>query len=232
MENHKTIEEFDHTLEESFFDSYEKPRMKNVAFFFDDKGNLLLKRENLVVMRGRVFALEKVFDLPMAATVAENFSTDLDRKVCLFKIGTGGTPLDDPFNPNKVKPLESDLSNSVPFRTLTVDESLDDEVSDLYQLLSTENAGTDQELRKYFAKKIGTQEWFYKAEENKAFIKVTLKISAEDARDQKVNELGLFLAKENEDGTFSDSEMFSRITFHSESLENTKAGTILYYVFV
>lgn len=63
-------------------------------------------------------------------------------------------------------------------------------------------------------------------------MKISLEISEKDARGSLISELGLFSAKKN-GNVYTDYELFSRVTFQTEPLNESlnKALLINYYVF-
>jgi hypothetical protein len=101
----------------------------------------------------------------------------------------------------------------------------------------------EAETTSYFLKRINTgnaangfrSAWTVDRETNTAYVKSILELDALDARDRKINELGLWLGNEEETASgsvFSDLELATRITFDTESLSGEKEVTVEYYIFV
>lgn len=100
--------------------------------------------ENLITLRGRAFALEKLFGeeihpsniviesvnpfaLPGNTAInipswitnpdpAKDYVMDLGRQICLFSVGNGSTEINDWFNPLPPSPEDTGLANIIPFR--------------------------------------------------------------------------------------------------------------------
>jgi hypothetical protein len=120
----------------------------------EQTGEVLCSKDNLIVLRGRTFLLEKLFNVGINDTDLNTqvYRNNLNRRVCLFQIGQGGTPNGVPFVPIDVANLEMGLTSPVPFRVI-------DNTS-----IATKNATTfsPSELGKYYGKKVvGTSEEYY-----------------------------------------------------------------------
>lgn len=213
--------------------------------FQNEFGETLMKKKNLIVLRGRTFALEKIFNknlkksgLPYNADVPEA-SPAAGRKVCLFSVGLGGSGLT--FG-DVYKPIFSDLavSQPLPFRYVDIGMDLGLEASKYVgkQVLGTKEG--------YFLKKFEAEPVFKhggdSGDEDEVYIELKLKVNKDDLReyaianggleDCRMNELSLFFALENPDGTFSQIEMFSRLTFNNEPMDNeTRELNIFYRIY-
>jgi len=213
-----------------------------VAVFKDPAGNVLLRRKNLVVARGRVFALENLYKLDLDRTIEDlaDFVQDRSRSICLFSIGTGGTLPDNPWNPLIVNPWETSIASPVPFRSYTpsLGESLPTELENIYYGKEDIEVGPDgAPAIQYFLKRMNIDtdfipQWHIDRDTNVIAVKNILQIDKFDGRNYKINEIAFYLASPKEDeNDFENFEMFSRITFDTESLHDNKSLTIEYYTF-
>ena len=201
-----------------------------------ETGAVLFAKKNLVVRRGREMTLRKIFNLP-GSIEGETESTLKEKHVFLFGIGSGGTPNSDPFNPIVPTPSDTDLSSPVAFRVTSDSVPMP---TDSVLNYTDGRAGAG-----------GTQSWFKKVFNNgqgeltinpatdEVFNRLELFISAADARDKFLNEIGLYFAKRNmasQDPNirFTEYTMFSRFTFMTEPLPSAtnKALKIDYYVYM
>jgi len=239
----KTIEFKDFTLQECIDDGLVckgdmAPNYTGLVVIKDIEGNVLLRKKNLVVLRGRTFSLEKLFNLTIPNEVSGSYISNTNRSVCLFRAGTNGTLVGQPFQPTAVNYDEEGLSVEVPFRSLAVGEEFSiDPIDESVYYTDERIVGVgEDEVRHYYSKRLNIDSafkpvWEFNKDTNTAYIKTTLKIGASDFRGEKINELGLFFADQSGD-TFTDMEMFSRITFDTESFPADKELTIEYYIFV
>ena len=217
--------------------------LKGKVVFKTPQGKILLIKNNLIVLRGRTLALEKLFDLDLDGTFPSDYIINRSRKICLFKVGTGGTLPDDPFNPIVVQYGERDLANPVPFRILVPDlgDAFVQDEAERYFGENTVTGGPDGDVLEYYFKRINISnefkpEWEFDLNTNTVAVKMALKLDSLDVKDQLINELGLFAASVGvEAGTgnavFSDPEMVSRITFDTEAMRGQKEILIDYYIF-
>ncbi len=207
------------------------------------QGKVLLVKNNLIVLRGRTLALEKLFDLDLDGEFPPDYIINRARKICLFKVGTGGTLPDDPFNPIVVQYGERDLASPAPFRTLVPslgDVFIPDE-AERYFGENITSGGPDGDVLDYYLKRINIStefepEWEFDQATNTVAVKMVLKLDDNDTKDMLINELGLFAAEVGVDAgtgvvTFNDPEMVSRITFDTESMSGNKEILIDYYIF-
>lgn len=218
---------------------------KGHAVFCDENGNVLLEKDNTIVLRGRTFALEKIFGISSSGLGLNYNTQDLpNKKVCLFRCGTGGCIEGQPFN---ILPTASNcakLSSEIPFRPVIAGESLTN-----YTDIRT---GSDN-IQYYWSKKFDSMVMDHNRSEGKTsttedevYVKLTLKITEDDfatipttningdieyKRSTFINELGLYIANED-NGNYRNYELFSRLTFESEPLfNNTKVIIIYYYIY-
>jgi hypothetical protein len=214
---------------------------KNKIIIRDAITNEILLEDwpNLIVLRGRTYALEKLFADPIGASGTNPaYVNNLNRKIALFSIGDGGAPSADPFNPTPPEPLDQALGNRIPFRTVDSRDAATNlsvpEQSMYYQSVVTNlNDGAPYTLTKYYAKTfdVADPEWGLDTANNEVYKKIVLRISDKDARNLGVNEIMLMIA-EWTGSTYADIEAYSIITFPTESLlDPTKQLIIEYYVY-
>jgi hypothetical protein len=119
------------------------PSIGGLVLVKNRRGDVLLRKNNLVVFRGRLFALEKIFGQPFntpfsfmpnrnagnergsnpetisSLTNGVNIGNDLrnllNRKVCLFSIGEGGVATNAWFSPSVVPPTSTALTQRIAF---------------------------------------------------------------------------------------------------------------------
>lgn len=217
--------------------------LRGMVVFKTPQGKVLLVKKNLVVLRGRTFALENLFDMDLDETFPPDYAINRARKICLFKVGRGGTLPDDPFNPIVVQPLERDLADPAPFRTLVpgLGDAFVGEEGDRYFGENIIVGGPDGDVMEYYFKRINVStsfnpEWEYDQQTNTVAVKMVLKLDDNDTEGMLINELGMFAAEMGvETGTgkvtFKDPEMVSRITFDTEAMKGNKEILIDYYIF-
>lgn len=199
---------------------------ENFIVIRDPETNCILQvRKNLVVRSGRETILRKVFNLPYAG----EDKTKLDQRiVCSFGIGSGGTPVADPFNPIAPTPADSDMTAAVPFRTIANTDSLTP--ADAKKYFDKRTAGSDF---KYYKKLFTNLEIVTDNVKDEYYIKATLDIAATDSRGALISELGLYSALNTGVDAYTNFKIFSRITFETESMTQStgKALSIDYYVY-
>jgi hypothetical protein len=190
-------------------------------------GEILWTRHNLVVNGGREFTLRKLFNIPYAGETASQLCS---RKVAFFGIGSGGTPVADPFMPIAPTPADSKLNNEVAFRSATTTAPLTDTELGLYN--DQRSDGTGGFL--YYKKAFTDMELVLNTNTDEDYVHLTLDISDLDARGALISELGLFTAMNNSTtNTWSNYQLFTRITFQTEpmSIDTSKGLNIDYYVY-
>ena len=188
-----------------------------------ETGNCLL-RKNAIVQRGRTFALEKIHNI--LAPVEAGYIRDLNRSILLFGVGTGGTPVDQPFAPLPVANDAASLTTPAPFR-----------------IVNPNNASTaiaESEIASYpvYTEANGKRNYYYKAfdqaqtqfvvnkVDNKIYRKIPLYVSPNDCRGLKINEIALFFCTP----IYGKIEMYSKATFDSESMSaDTGKGLLINY---
>lgn len=197
---------------------------------FDKHGNKILTRNNLVVLRGRAFILEKLFE---DDGVKNEYDVVYDssekrpksRRPCLFTIGTGGaqsTGASSVVSPSPFLPSYTDLGMTAP-------------VPFIKGAGQGGNTYFDPKGDSYYAKVFDSVTWGYNEASNEVFKKITLSINANEARGYTINELGLLIGKP----TYSDSnitsvenlDLMTRVTFTGIPLTGSDTFTINYYLY-
>lgn len=221
-----------------------KNYLKGHIILRDEFNNIILEKDNLIVLRGRTFALEKLFNESIS-TENSGYISNINRTICLFKIGSGGADVQStPFEPYVPAYSDIDLANPIPFITLDPNKMSDPDKVDNPSIVEslTEadrskyflSVNKDNDIIDYYGKIFeGSPEWVFNKETNEVYKKISLKIDANEARGYIVNELGLVLAEyDSENTNYKDAELFSRVTFDSQSLTSlTKFITIEYFIY-
>lgn len=189
-------------------------------------GEVLSAANNLVLHKGRTLALRKLFNVLPAGVNQDTFN---QRSVCLFGIGSGGTPVSNPFQPTPPTSLDSDLNTKIALRV--VDSSRGDRLDTEEQSLYTDGV-TEGSAQKFYKKTFNSIELVSNPDQDEVYVKIGLEISEKDARGALVSELAIYSAKKAAN-VYTDYEIFSRITFQTESLNEStnKALLINYYVY-
>lgn len=197
---------------------------KNFIRIIDrNTGKVLINRkENIITHRGRTFALERLYadnnDLP--SYNIKNFN----RTINLFSVGDGGCPSGDPFSPIIPSPLDLHLANKIPFRDVVARDTTNIDL-DIYPVTPNTQSGRDLYYYKRF--NILDPEWYIDRNTNTVYKKLELLIDLDDCRDEVINELGLFFST----SSFTDVEMYSRVTFPTENISGNKRILVEYYTF-
>lgn len=188
-------------------------------------GRVLFRRKNVVTLRGRTFALENLYkDL---APAESGYVRDLLRQINLFKVGSGGAPVNDPFSPIAPSALDLDLVNPVAFRVvnrLVAETALLGEEVPIYKLPVVKGDNTY-----YYGKRFENTdpEWILDKAKNTVYKVLNLMISPKDVRNAKINELGLVFST----STFGSPELYSRVTFDTESFTEIKGLLFQYFTY-
>ena len=229
--------------------------MTGIVTMKDDTGRVCFsRRHNLIVLRGRTYALEKLFNDTIDSNGVNGgrrpYISDLDRKIIAFGVGKGGTPSSDPFAPYAPPPIGPNgvgLAQQVPFRLH--DSAMSVSGDPLVYIPHNEMANyggaeavegsTSQHMYtlKHFDSRDPT--WMFNENENTVYKQIKMSITANDCRTSAsnwINELSLFFARpagmDPRGGvSFANPEMFSRITFPTEFLSANKALEIVYNVY-
>ena len=210
-------------------------------------------RKNLIVLRGRVAALEQLFKDPIgnngvSGSVANPYLSNLNRKIVGFAVGSGGAvSASSPFEVKAVNPRERWLSNAVPFRihdssaTASTPEIFIPEAERPFYAKGEAVSGKPNQ-RAYFIKRFDnfTPTWNFNETNNEVFKEIQMTISASDCRTvaaPQLSELMLVMAElqagadANGAAVMTDIEIFSRITFPTEFLSSEKSLSVSYRIF-
>jgi len=223
----------------------------HVVVVDDISGEVVLEKDNLVVLRGRTFALEKMFD---KKNEIKGFNqTDLaTKKICLWKAGCGGCVSGEPFNLLSIDPDCTALGEEVPF--IAVKDGADRPEGYYGEVAAAVKDNYNQGYTYYYAKTFDNMEWVTNTNEygkmDEIALKITLKITEDDfktvlAYDENdnvmfnrstfINEIALCIAnpvKTNVIDRMDNIELATRLNFESEPyFSNLKAATIYYYIY-
>jgi len=179
----------------------------------DEDGNILEDKDNLIVLRSRLFVLLSLFK-PDALTredMEETYIKNDNRRICLFKIGMGGADTQSaPFQPFVPKFTDRDLANPIPFVVTNEVKELDPELNANPSVFLPDKVHFDKTKREayhcsrnneddsvsYFAKTFDDVDFHFSTDDSEIFAALTLTIENWDARGYFFNELGLLLAEE------------------------------------
>lgn len=252
-----------HDKIESYVQNTHKPvsfLRGHVTMVDDETGEVVLDKDNLIVLRGRTFALEKMFGQPNTLEGVDYNSNNLAKKtICLFRAGRGGCVEGQPFNVlPSIDPDCRELGEMIPFRIkLYENEERPEGYYDLRDInfSNIEGNAVAGNYQGYYAKTFesitwGRNEKVYSDDEDEVYVKLTLKINSEDfktipVRDENnnitltrntfLNEIGLCIANHVQTSLtdkMEDIELVTRINFQSEPYMNqTKTSTLYYYIY-
>lgn len=195
----------------------------------DDFGNIILEKDNLIVMRGRTYALELLFH-DYIDTSASGYINNLNRNICLFKIGSGGCDVQNtPFQPFVPVYDDMDMAQPIPFVISDPNKFLDSDKTDNPSIVEELTGSatkkyylpisrTDNTVE-YYGKVFETKpQWVFNKETNEVYKKIMLRIAPNEARGRLINELGLVFAEyDSNTNSYKDAELFSRVTFDTKS---------------
>ena len=226
--------------------------LKGIVSIKDDTGRTVFsRRNNLILLRGRTFALESLFKdtigVEGVSGGANPYVSNLERSISGFVVGRSGTTAPSaPFDPKAVEPRDRWLTTEIPFRIH--DTAADESQPDIFiptgekSLYSNGRAGSTGTQREYYMKRFDNFDpaWNFDEATNEVYKLITMSISAHDCRtlaDPTINELGLVIAQNlgTTDASgmpeFTDIELFSKIHFPSEYLAEGKSLSIEYLVY-
>lgn len=225
--------------------------IKGIVKFTNPKtGELIHQEENLVLMRTRVWILERLFNLNSPSSY--NVDNTQGRTICLFSVGSGGADVNNAaFTPYTVKYSDTKLNRPVPFITENPDkqnsditannpsmiEELNEDQKSEYFLAEEKPDGTTSYYGKRFTnatkdKPLGDSKGFIiDNEDGSVAFSLKMSVEPEECRGNIINELGLWLTKYNEEeNKFEGSELATRLTFDSRSLKNLSDGLDIEYI--
>ena len=223
--------------------------LKGLVLFKDSNGKIIDIRDNLILMETRIHLLRTLFEYKKIGDTTEinNFNDDIDRKLCLFKVGSGGADVNgSPFTPYVPQFNDIDLAQPVPFKIVNINKdavfedrsnpsvvkTLSDTDKKKYFLKKTYEDGTS----KYFGKKpeITSKGWLIDNSTGKVAYSLNLLIDVNDCRGFMINELGLVLAKEiftnNKVTSHTRVTLGSRVTFDTKSLSDLSTNFEIEYI--
>jgi hypothetical protein len=226
--------------------------MTGIVTMRDETGRVCFtRRHNLIVLRGRTFALERLFNDTIDSYGVNDgvrpYVSDLDRRIIAFGVGRGGAPASDPFSPYAPPPIGASgvgLADRVPFRFHSQAAISDGDPLTYVPAGEIENYGNaeaDGSGFKYYLKHFDSRDpvWFFDEAANTVYKQIIMSVTPDDCRTATsnwINELCLYFARPgNRDArggsVFNNPEMFSRITFPTEFLSANKALEITYNVY-
>jgi len=241
----KSVDLFEHQLKKSYDKA--ETHLKGHVIIVDNKDNrVIVDKDNVIVLRGRTFALEKMFNVSNELNLGYNTSNLDSKRICLFKVGDGGcVDESQPFNIVAVAPDCTKLNHELPFKLAIEGEDKPEGYFEAKELDDESgNIG-------YFCKTFDNIEWVYNDVTNdEVAVKLTLTIDEDDfktiysldenneaeyTRDCFINEIGLCIANGDTSDTsdgMSNIELATRLTFESEPMFNQlKSITIYYYIY-
>lgn len=118
---------------------HSKTYVKGHVLIKDDFGNVILEKDNLVLLNTRIFLFEHLFKV---GSPNSNNGYDKDRhnmKVCLFRVGQGGADVNaTPFNPYVPVFSDTDLNQPVPFITYDNSKQFNEEMINNQSIIDTD----------------------------------------------------------------------------------------------
>lgn len=210
-----------------------------------ETGEILQEKDNLVLMRTRVFCFEHLFKV--APPDYYNCIVDNERSICLFSVGQGGADVNSTaFNPFVPKFSDKNLAQPVPFMMVNKDkgedlsldsnpsivEELTEEQSKKYYLAEENPDGSINYYGKVFEPE--SKGWVIDINTGEVAYELSMRIEQEECRGFLINEIGLWLAKYDESqNVYINNELATRITFDTESLTSlTKSIEIQYILYI
>lgn len=200
------------------------PQFRGVVEMTNELGEVLFKKSNLIVVPGRRFVLEKLFNIKsdvlfdnlreqmgIPSPVTENPELEKDmplreKSVCLFGVGIGGAGLTfGQVYPPKFAQLK--LNQPIPFRYVNTATDLTEAERKKYFLRHEENGNAAYYLKRFETKpelKIKRMETDLTPDEvggnedYDIYVELKLKVSAEDVREYFDSKGDLGLSRINE----------------------------------
>ena len=186
-----------------------------------ESGELLIsKRPNIVTLRGRLFALERLYNHEASQTTISSldgtnpfqtgsYRTNKEREIVFFTVGSGGANAGDWFNTKAPNFNSTSLYNQIAFRRVP---------AAIYGTNSGNDLTAEERAMYYLPRKVGNEihffgkrfndfssNYFLDTINNKVYKKLTLEISNKDCRiigndEDRINELGLVIASKSKNG--------------------------------
>jgi hypothetical protein len=241
---HKQVDLFEQQLKSH--DKMEKYLKGHVIMVNNEDGSTIVDKDNVIVLRGRTFALEKMFGVNNELNLGYDTSNLDSKRICLFKVGDGGcVDESQPFNLLSVAPDCTELGHELAFR-LAIDG--EDKPVGFFQAKELDDESGNIG---YYCKAFDNIEWVFNSNTNdEVAVKLTLTIEEDDlktivgldenneteyTRSCFINEIGLCIANGDTTDTsdsMSNIELATRLTFESEPMFNQlKSITIYYYIY-
>lgn len=181
----------------------------------------------------------------------------LEHVICLFGVGTGGCGTNfDTVVPVKFK--ERKLESLIPLRYVPTDNDLTSNEKQKYFMKKTNNGHYEYYLKKFEIDPTIKVEYdepgnpavppnFDEVSGEKIinnYMQFNIKISKDDVREYfkavggglnkaRINTLGLYIGYPSDDGEFKGVQLFSKINFNNEPLDNeTKELNIIYRIYI
>ena len=215
-----------------------------------DTGEVLLSKDNLVLMRTRVWLFEQLFKTDAPSSL--NYTKDNARSIAFFSIGSGGADVNaNPFAPFVPKFSDIELGQRVPFVTIDPDKannsesqanpsivsSLTSQQQNMYYMPVPNSDGTTP----YYAKRFkgatpdnmfgSSAGWVIDNYSGKVAFSLSMNIDKSEARGNVINEIGLWMASYNKSAnTFSNPFLATRICFDTDSLSSLNKNIEIEYV--
>ena len=215
-----------------------------------DTGEVLMDKENLVLMRTRVWLFEQLFKVDAPASL--NYTKDDKRSITFFSIGSGGADINaNPFAPFVPKFSDVELGQRIPFVTVDPDKannaesqanpsivsSLTSAQKNVYYMPAPNSDGTTP----YYAKRFkgatadnmfgSSTGWVVDNYSGKIAFSLAMNIDKSEARGNVVNEIGLWMATYNKSSnTFTNPFLATRICFDTDSLSSLNKNIEIEYV--
>lgn len=231
---HPLLNEYDPNLVHKFKKLAKTERLNGRGFLVikNSDDEVLKIVANKVVFRGKVYVLEMLFNKDIDPMIDGAYLNDRGRAICGFQIGSGGV-VSGETTPVEVGELDVALANRHPFRTIDHNVGQQDltelERNQYFDKLSA--GGVD----KYFGKAASSTEWAVDKSTNTVSTVTTAEVTKLDARETTLNEVGIYLARKDSSGayvTFTNLELFSRLTFKSIPIEDETVFKLQYHLFV
>lgn len=181
----------------------------------------------------------------------------LEHVICLFGVGTGGCGTNfDTVVPVKFK--ERKLESLIPLRYVPTDNDLTSNEKQKYFMKKTNNGHYEYYLKKFEIDPTIKVEYdepgnpsvppnFDEVSGDKIinnYMQFNIKISKDDVREYfkavggglnkaRINTLGLYIGYPSDEGEFKGVQLFSKINFNNEPLDNeTKELNIIYRIYI
>ena len=215
-----------------------------------DTGEILVDKDNLVLMRTRVWLFEQLFKIDAPASL--NYTKDNSRSIALFSIGSGGADINaNPFAPFVPKFSDIELGQRIPFVTVDPDKannaesqanpsivsSLTSAQRNIYYMPVSNSDGTTPYYAKRFkgataANPFGSSgKWVIDNYSGKVAFSLSMNIDKSEARGNVINEIGLWMATYNSSAnTFTNPFLATRICFDTDSLSSLNKNIEIEYL--